>query len=67
MTMKQTHGHQTYNEAVDPKQDYNHPNSEISCFNSGCQKKAMLKAFSVCVLIRSCQLSPLNMCENKKQ
>ena len=38
VTLKQSQGHQTYNDNVDPKQGYNHAKFERSCFN-GVQKK----------------------------
>ena len=33
VTMKQSQGHQTQNDSVDPKQDYTHGKFERSCFN----------------------------------
>ena len=39
VTLKQTQGHQTCNDNVDPKQGYNHVKFERSCFN-GVQEKA---------------------------
>ena len=34
VTLKQSKGHQTYNDNVDPKQGYNRAKFERSCFNS---------------------------------
>ena len=39
MTLKQSQGHQTYNDNVDPKQGYNHARFEISCFNGFKEQK----------------------------
>ena len=33
VTLKQSQGHQTYSDNVDPKQDYNHAKFKRSCFN----------------------------------
>ena len=38
MTLKQSQGHQTYNENVDPEQVYNHAKFERSRFNSVREK-----------------------------
>ena len=35
MTLKQSQGHQTYNENADPKQGYKHAKFERSCLNGG--------------------------------
>ena len=37
-TLKQSEGHQTKNDNVDPKQGYNHAKFKSSCFNA-VQKK----------------------------
>ena len=41
---KQSQGHQTYNDNVDPQQGYNHAKFERSCFN-GVREKAKFKVF----------------------
>ena len=38
VTLKRSQGHETYNENVDPVQDYNHAKFKRSCFK--CLKKA---------------------------
>ena len=40
LTLKQSHGHQTYNDNVDPEKGYNHAKFERSCF---IQDKAKVK------------------------
>ena len=44
VTLKQSEGHQPYNDNVDPKQGYNHEKCERSCFN-GVQEKTNVKVF----------------------
>ena len=44
VTLKQSQGHQTYNDNVDSKQGYNHTEFERSCFN-GVQEKVNIKVF----------------------
>ena len=46
VTLKQSQGHQTYNENVDPEQGYNHAKFERSCFNS-IPEKGNVKVFSL--------------------
>ena len=62
VTLKQSQGHKTYNDNVDPKQGYNYAKLERSCFN-GVKDKATLK---FCSSEEICQLSPVDMCENQK-
>ena len=38
VTLKQSQGHQSYNDNVDPKQGYHHAKFERSCFNGFCEK-----------------------------
>ena len=56
MTLKQSQGHQTYNDNVDPKQGYNHVMFKRSSF-SGI--KETLKFFVVVFKEKICQSSPL--------
>ena len=44
VTLEQSQGHQTYNNNVYPKQDYNHEKFEKSCFN-GVREKVNVKHF----------------------
>ena len=44
VTLKQSQGHQSYNDNVDPKQGYNHAKFERFCVN-GVQENAIVKAF----------------------
>ena len=46
MTLKQSQGHQTYDENVDSQQGYNHAKFERSCF-TGVQEKANVKVFQM--------------------
>ena len=46
VTLKQSQGHQTFNDNVDPKLGYKHAKFERSCFDGVCQK-ANIKGFSV--------------------
>ena len=65
VTLIHSQGQQSYNENVDPEQGYNHAKFERVCFN-GVQEKANIKEF----LFSNkdmCELSPSNMCKNKKQ
>ena len=62
MTLKQSQGHQTYNDNSDPKQGYKHAKFAKSCFN-GAKEKVNIKLFSNEEI---CQSSPLNMCGEKK-
>ena len=48
VTLKQSQGHQTLNDNVDPKQGYNHAKFERSCFN-GLREKASFKG--VCLFV----------------
>ena len=43
MTLKQSQGHQTYNEDEDPEYDYNHAQFERSCFNNIQEKGKVVK------------------------
>ena len=61
VTLKQSQGHQTLNDNVDPKQGYNHAKFERSCFINIVREKAKIQEEEIC------QLSPLNMCDNQKQ
>ena len=45
MTLKQSQGHQTYNENVDPEQGYNHAKFEWSRFNSVKEKGSIQDFF----------------------
>ena len=45
MTLRQSQGHKTYNENVDPEQGYNYAKFERSRFNS-VREKANIKVFS---------------------
>ena len=63
VTLKQSQGHQTYNENVDPEQGYNHTKCLRSCFKS-VREKSTVKVFSNKEI---CQLSPMIMCQNQKQ
>ena len=63
VTLKQSQGHQTYNEYVDPEQGYKHAKYERSRFNS-VQRKVTFKDFSSNEEI--CPLSPLNISVNQK-
>ena len=38
VTLKQSQGHQTYSDKLDPKQGYNHAKFERPCFNSVPEK-----------------------------
>ena len=62
VTLKQSQGHQTYNEHVDPKHGYNQAEFERICC-TGVWEKANVKSFSK---EKVCQLSPLNNCESQK-
>ena len=66
MTVKQSQGHQNYNENVDPKQGniliIMKSLKDLALMVS--KKKLMLKFFSNEEI---CQLSPLNMCEREKK
>ena len=62
VTLKQSQGHQTYDENVDSQQGYNHAKFERSHFNS-VQENGNVEFFSNKEISQS---SPLNMCENKK-
>ena len=42
VTLKQSQGHQTYHDNVDPEQGYNHAKFERSCLN-GFQEKANIE------------------------
>ena len=44
VTLRQSQGHQTLNDNVDPKQAYNHAKFEKSCFH-GVREKANVKVF----------------------
>ena len=44
MTLKQSQGHQLYNENVDPEQGYNHAKFEWSRYNS-VREKGNVKVF----------------------
>ena len=44
VTLKQSPGHQTYKDNVEPKQGYNYAKFERSCFN-GVKEKANVKGF----------------------
>ena len=44
-TLKQSQGHQIYNDNEDPKQGYDHAIFEWSCFN-GVREKGTVKVFS---------------------
>ena len=44
VTFKQSQGHQTYNDNVDPKQGYNHAEFDRFCFN-GMREKANVNFF----------------------
>ena len=57
MTLKQSQGHQTYNENVNPKQGYNHAKFEGSCFN-GVREKAYLLA---CVFFKRENVSIISL------
>ena len=61
-TWKQSLGHKPYNDNVNPKQGYNHAKFQRPCLN-GVREKANVIIF---LNEKICQLSPLNMCENKK-
>ena len=65
MTLKQSQGHQTYDKNVDPEHGYNHAKFERSRFNSAREKGNIKGVFFS--NRETCQLSPLNMCENQKQ
>ena len=45
VTLKQSYGHQTYNDNVDPKQGYNSAQFEKSFFFNDVQEKAIVKVF----------------------
>ena len=45
VTLKQSQGHQAWNENVDLKQGYNHAKFERSCFNSVRKKRQHFKVF----------------------
>ena len=62
VALKQSQDHQTYNENLDPEQGYNHAKFERSRFSS-VWDKGDLQIFSNKDIS---QLSPLNMCRNKK-
>ena len=64
MNLKQSQGHQTYNENIDPKQGYNHAVFESPCFNSVQDKRNVQVFFFKQRNI--CQLSHKNKCENQK-
>ena len=44
MTLKQSQGHETYNNNAESKQGFIHAKSERSCFN-GVKKKASIKVY----------------------
>ena len=62
MTLKQSQGHQTYNENVDSEQGYNHTKFDRFHFNS-IQEKGNVKVF---LNKEICQLSPVKMCKTQK-
>ena len=63
VTFKQSQGHQTYNDNVNPKQGYNHAKFERTCSRS-VKEKGNVKGFSNKEI---CPFSPLTMCKNQKQ
>ena len=62
VTLKQSQGHQTYNEDVNAKQGYNHAKFEKFCFH-GVQEKDNDTVFSNKEV---CQTSPLNRHKTQK-
>ena len=65
VTLKQSQGHQIYNQNVDPKQGYNHAKFERPCCKYDVWEKANAKVFSFSNKEIG-QLSPLKMCTNKQ-
>ena len=61
VTFEQSHGHQTYNEKVDPKQGYNHAKCERSYYNN-----IRATGYSKSFFKRGNMLSPLKMWRKKK-
>ena len=61
VTLKQSKGPQTLNDNVDHKQGYNH--ASLKDFAKMVFKKKPTLIFSK---EKTCQLSPLNLCNNKK-
>ena len=61
VTLKQGQGHQTWYELVDPKEGYNKPKFQKSCWNS-VHEKANSKDFVKSV---NRSISPLNRCEGE--
>ena len=61
MTLKQGQGHQTWDELLDPEQDYNHAEFERPPLNS-VRQKANIKVYVKSEKKR--QLYPLNMCKS---
>ena len=66
MTLKQSPGHQTYNENVDLEQDYNHAKFERFGFDSVQEKGNIKVGFFFLSNEEICQLFPLSLCQNTK-
>ena len=51
MTLKQSQGHQTYSENVDPEQDYSHTKFERSRYESVREKDNVKGCFFFCLFV----------------